>query len=135
MRWNRERMSDERLAMRIYEAGEDGARGRGRSFTRWVDGVREVFNEKHRTIQQHALRCKKWWINWKMYVSNWRATRRDPIDRLLSWPLLVLLQIDIPPIFYFHLVEICASRICSSRFCLYLIENSQNISNDIYFTR
>ena len=59
MRWNRERMSDERLAMRIYEAGADGARGRGRSFIRWVDGVREVFNEKVRTIQQHALRCKK----------------------------------------------------------------------------
>ena len=73
MRWygHMERMSEERLVKRIYRAGVDGMRGRGRPRTRWHDGVRKVIGERGMTIQQ-AERCvqdrKKLRSIWRMNV-------------------------------------------------------------------
>ena len=54
-----DRMSEERLVKRISRAEENRAIGRGRSRTRWRNGVRKVLGEKDMTIQ-HAERCVKY---------------------------------------------------------------------------
>ena len=54
LRWfgHIERMSEERVAKRVYDSGVDGRRGRGRPNRVWMDGVKEALHERGLTLEQ-----------------------------------------------------------------------------------
>ena len=48
-------MKDERIGKRVYKSGVEGRRGRGRSNSAWMDGVRKDLNNRGLILEQAKM--------------------------------------------------------------------------------